>query len=354
MATTPQNFEEILQAALLAPSGDNCQPFSYHVENDSIEIHFDHNRSASFIDVKNTASWISLGATLANIAIAAKTKGLQLQTELNLKDDFTKPIAKLSFVTCAPVTDSLFHALPVRCSNRRAYETTPLPGKLISDCKAFASSPKVQIDFVQDPAAIKRIAKAQAQFDRIVIEHRGIHDYLYTWLRWTKAEIERTRDGMPVKTLELNPIDRGGFRLLGREAVRSFFTRIGLSKMAPLQGEKIYARSGAIGLISVQGKNPDDFVKGGDAMERVWLTLAAEGWSFQPLTGFLFLLLRRRLAGDQTMDGLQRRLLDDFLTAVRPFLPAFEARTPIMLFRVGKAGPPSERTLRRNLKDVLR
>lgn len=344
----------LVEAGIQAPSGDNCQPWNFRWDGEHLRILFLADRAESLYDIKWLASWISLGAVITNIRLSATQFGLQLTAELFPAGESPETVARMRFEAGSAAADQLAQAIPARCVNRRAYRQEPLPTGVREELQALAaSSSDARLSWVDTDPAKGRIAALAAQNDRILLENRALHDGVYSWIRWTRAEAQRRRDGMPAETLELSPLERPGMRLLGSWRWARLAAALRISRVLPARARKIYQRSGAIALLSVRGDQPPDFVRGGEVLQRIWLTATRRGLAFQPITGITFLLLRMRLAGGEGLGSEHRKLLDRIEQEFKRIYPAGAAESPIMLFRLGLAPPPSGRAPRLPVEQVL-
>jgi hypothetical protein len=337
-----------------APSGDNCQPWHFRWDGNRLRIVFLPDRAESLYDIKSLASWISLGAVITNLTLAATQFGFQPTVELFPAGELPGTVALVRFKAGSAAADQLAQAIPARCVNRRPYRQEPLPAGVREELQALAaSSPGARLSWVDTEPAKGRIAALAAQNDRILFENRALHDGVYGWIRWTRAEAQRRRDGMPAETLELSPLERPGMRLLGSWRWARLAAALRISRVLPARARKIYQHSGAIALLSVRGDQPADFVRGGEILERIWLTATRHGMAFQPITGITFLLLRMRLTGGEGLSSDHRKLLDRIQEEFKRIYPEGAAESPIMLFRLGLAPPPSGRAPRLPLEQVL-
>ena len=344
----------VVQAAIQAPSGDNCQPWRFRWDGGHLRVLFLADRAESVYDIRSLASWISLGAVIANMTIAATLHRLQTAVELFPAGDEPGVVARVRFATGPVAADPLAEAIPARCVNRRPYRRDPLPELFREEVQSLvAASSGAWLSWADTELAKRQIAALAAQNDRIMFENRALHDGVYAWIRWTRAEAERRRDGMPAETLELSPFERPGFRRLGSWRWARVAAALGISRVLPVRARKIYERSGAIALLSVRGEQPADFVRGGEVLERIWLTATHHGLAFQPITGITFLLLRMRLQGGAGLSPDHRKLLERIGEGFARVYPEGAPESPIMLFRLGLAAPPSGRSLRLPLEQVL-
>jgi len=348
------DVELIVRAGQHAPSGDNCQPWRFEWDEDSLGIVFVSERADSLYDVEQTASWVALGAVLTNMRVAATRVGLGLSVELFPRNAPQALAARVRFHAVTRDDDPLLPAIEQRCVNRRPYRAEPLHAHLRQELLAVASGEAhVRLDLVESEPLKSKLAALAASQDRILFENRLLHDGLYRWLRWSPQEIADTQDGMPVETLELAPCERTGFRLLRFWGWASFLARLGATQFLPLRAEHCYRHSAAIGLVSTQEPRPDDWVRAGEIFERLWLTATLRGLSLQPITGITFLWLRMRLADGEGLSPTHQRLIERLAQEIGAILPAFLQQTPVVLFRLGKAQAPSQRAMRRPLDEVL-
>jgi hypothetical protein len=84
-------------------------------------------------------------------------------------------------------------------------------------------------------------------------------------------------------------------------------------------------------------------------VQRLWLTATAQGLSFQPMAGMLYLLAYLAPGQEAVRDEPQRAVLREADGLFRRVLPLDPQRAPIMLFRIGYGASPSATSLRRSL-----
>lgn len=339
----------------MAPSGDNTQPWRFRWDGLHLHVTFVSERARSLYEARWAASWISLGAVLTNIALAAGARGVRIDATTFPADDAPDVVARIRLESGALLADPLMAAIPDRCVNRRAYQRVAIPATVRDEIAAEAAAiPGLALAWHDTDRAKRQIAALAAQNDRVLFENRTLHDGLFRWLRWSTAEVEGSRDGMPIVTMELTPFERAGFRVLRSWPWARLAAVAGITRGLPLRARSIYRRSGALALLSTEGDAPDDFVRGGQVLQRIWLTATLRGLAFQPITGITFLLLRLRLMGGDGLSQAHRRLLQRLDREFREIFPSAGDRVaPVMLFRVGVASPPSARAPRLPLDQIL-
>jgi hypothetical protein len=344
----------MVEAAIYAPSGDNCQPWRFQWNGDALRILFAPERAESLYDVNHLASWISLGAVLENLELAAGARGLRPVTELWPDGEGSDVAARIRLARCEPTESPLLLEIPKRSVNRRPYRRAPLPAGVREELMAAgAAISGVQTRLIEDRVELSRLAGFSALNDRVLFENRLLHSGLQRWLRWNPEEVFRTRDGMPIGSLELAMVERPGFRLLSAWPCARLLGIVGGTRLLPLRARRTYCHSAALGLVTVKKSEARAFVCAGRVVERIWLTATRRQVAFQPITGITFLLLRLWLGRGEGLDAGHRRLLEQVGHQFREALGLGSEELPVMLFRLGFADPPSARAPRLALTDLL-
>jgi len=344
---------DIVRAGLLAPSGDNCQPWRFSWNGHQLDVQWDRERAESFYDVRHIASWIALGATLANMELAAHALGLAYGVVVFPKDLGDSVVARVSLQPGRLIREPLVSAIPSRCVNRRPYRHQPLlPNEREALWATVQPFHGMHLSLLEDAGRKARVAALAARNDRLLFEHRALHDGLFRWLRWTSEATRQTGDGIPATSLELSTLERPGFRLLSSWPFACLSAAMGVTRLLPLRTQSTYRQSSAIGLLSMEGTAPEDFVKGGEVLQRLWLTATLKDLAFQPITGITFLWLRTQLLHGEGLSPHHRNLIEQTAHELHELLDLSQ-RTPVMVFRLGHAQAPSARALRRPLESVL-
>ncbi len=350
--TVPKKIlEEILRYGAMAPSGDNCQPWDFKMDGDSLLIINNESRDRSLFNVSKTASFIACGALIENISIAGKALGYSVEeTKLFPDGDSAPVVARINFRKSTKKGIDLFPFLDKRCTNRSPFKGKPLEKTTVNRLKTITKDRGYgELTLREDRATIKKIAKVASINDRLLFTNKRLHDFLFEHIRWTKKEIEETRDGMDINTLGLFPVEKQGFGMLRSWPLVRFMNIFGLSRTLPIRSSMIFKSSSAFGLLQMPGKSPKDFVNGGRALQRIWLTATAEGLSFQPTTGITFLIQRLYMEDGKGLSPSEKKIVEAAETRLKELFPTTRDKAIIMLFRIGKSGPPKAYSLRRKV-----
>lgn len=337
----------MVHAGELAPSGDNLQPWSFASKGDVLLIRYDSKRDTSLFNVGHLASFIALGAVLENVAVAATADGYRADIDIEPSNP-ERWSARVSFSLGAgpdPLSAVLIH----RCTNRKPYSDQPLSAQNRAALDLSATFPDSRLIWVETKRSLVDLGGIVSRADRLIFENEHIHNHLFSTLRWTRSEVDRTRDGLPVTSLELGNLGTLAFRGLKKWPVVRFLNHFGFSAAAAGHSQVLMRRCAAAGLITVRNISPLGFVKAGRLFQRIWLQTTLSELALQPMTATIFLQLRSRLRDYTGLTGRQIRVVDSLCRDLQQFFSLSTNEVPAMLFRVGHAAPPSGRTIRRNI-----
>ena len=346
---------KVLEHAITAPSGDNCQPWKFIVEPPRVRLYNLPDKDTSLYNFEQTASYIAHGALLENLQIASSALGLRASVTLFPDPDEPNLVAEVLFEDAGKLSaDPLFDCLASRNTNRRVFEGKSLTDEARQALLSVAQDvPGTKVYLSRDNTEKDRLALLLCQNDRLVFENPHLHRFLFDHIRFTPKEAARTSDGMDLRSFELPAMDRLAFGMLKSwsavKAVNSFGF---LSKKVTKQAEKLCRSASAIGLVTIADDRNADFVNGGRAMERVWLEVVRQGLQLHPMAGLGCLIYRvgRGATGELSQDHVAT--LRDLESGLRQTFGC-GAETLAMLFRVGYAAPPSAPSLRKPLSDVV-
>ncbi len=198
---------------------------------------------------------------------------------------------------------------------------------------------------------MRRFATLLGGSDRIRMLNRGMHGELARELRWNSHGADASADGIDVATLALPPGGEEMLRLLMRPTVSAFLAEHDLGGgLADMQRRALMSTA-ALGLVTVDARTPFARVRGGRALQRVWLEATAHRLAVHPVTPLsLFGLLDSDGAelSDPHREGLEAiaREIDELF--------AVGDEAPILIIRLhhGSVIAPV-RACRRRLDDVL-
>lgn len=335
----PSVINYIIKAGIQAPSGDNAQPWKFSHKNDEITLYIDEAADQSFFNVNQAASLISCGAVIENIKIAATKLGLSTSIQYDFGP--SDKIAVLGFSKDRTVKkDVLADFIWKRHTNRKLFKQESVPAGLITELKKTISTIEgTNIHFITDRDKLETLANIVARADRIRTERRDLHEHLFNMIRFSLDDAIEKRDGFYIKNLEAGFDGELFLKATKSWGVMNLANKLGFGKVVANAAFKGISNSSGAGLIVTRGIGKQDFLKGGQALERVWLTLTRAGYQFQPMTAITLFFLRRQLEVKESFSNSHTRMLDYIWEEYeRQFsISGFEKKGQIMLFRFGRA-----------------
>lgn len=338
---TNEALEALLAQAIQAPSGDNAQPWEFELNEGTIEVFNLPARDETLYNFRQQGSYLAHGALVENISLLAARDGYH--TEVELFPGGTDCTARISFSPAESLDSELARAIPSRTTNRKPYDGRPLaPQHRLSLLQAVKPVPEASVSIMEGEQAITALAGALCVNERLLMENRPLHDFLFSMIRW---DVEDAQPGLYVKTMEFpSPIRFVLQHILRYWPAVRLLNLVGLSRAIAKQTAGLYRTSSAIGIISIEDVSPASFFLAGRAFERLWLAAAAAGLSLQPVTALPYLV--RRLEGGEgeafTLKQVEIIRAAHGAVCATAGLPA--DRQIAMIFRIGYGGEPSARS----------
>jgi nitroreductase len=310
-----QLIEELVGAAVAAPSMHNTQPWRFRIRaDDAIELRADATRLLPIGDPHGRAAHIACGAALLNLRIAAAAAGWHARARLLPDPGQPLLLAEIRLShghEATPSERELHAAVPRRQTNREPFSNQPVPPGIRADLAEAADAEGATLYFPGHNETV-RILRLVADTERELVADPSYRDELARWVGGY-----RDREGIPDRAL-------GPRSPEGSEPVRDFGRHLHPARYAWFEEHPQLA------VLSVRSSRPVDWLAAGQALERVWLTATSRGISVSPLT--------------QPLETADAWLVRD---------PQSRAGQPQMILRIGYGLPLAPGTRRRPLSDVI-
>ena len=288
-----------LEAAALAPSSHNVQPWRFSRRGTTIELFADQARGLAVSDPAGRELVIACGAALLNARVAIGAAGFD--ADVTRFPDPADPtlIARITVGEERTVDEevgALAAALPRRRTNRLPYDGRKVGAKLRRSLEAAARAEGAELHFFEDDAH-HRIAVLVGEAERAQFRNAAYRRELADWLRPNGSP---AHDGMRGDGFGLGRL-RAGLR---PAAVR----RLGIGPLSGRHDRRLAERTRGIAVLTTAGDEPRDWLAAGEALERVLLTLTAMRGAASFLNGPVELpAFRERLA--EHVPGARPQLL---------------------------------------------
>ncbi|MGI5452091.1 Acg family FMN-binding oxidoreductase [Streptomyces sp. CA-249302] len=313
----------LVAAATAAPSMHNAQPwrFRHHRASGTLELRADLGRALPHTDPGNRALHLGCGAALLNLRVAAADSGLHTDVLL-LPEPADKDLLAVVRLTGTDRPDGdlarLFPAIARRHTSRHPFEERPVPDAVrdaLSNAADREGGRLVFPDRWHVEALLEHIRDVEG---RDSLEPERLAD-VRRWTRVGTAAAGPVVDGIPEDAF--GPSGRGGLA-----PVRDFAGR----RAVPGRPTAVFETIPHLALLGTSRDRPEDWLRAGQALERVLLLATLDG-----------------LATSLTSHSLEREDLRELARDPRSALGFVH-----MVLRLGY-GPAGTTTPRRPVHEVL-
>ncbi|MFJ9863827.1 Acg family FMN-binding oxidoreductase [Streptomyces sp. NPDC101165] len=264
------SLETLLAAAVAAPSIHNTQPWRFRVDphDQSLEIRAVPERMLPLADPDSRAQYLSVGAAVFNLRLAAEHLGRR--PEVWLLPDPAEPELLATLWLADPTgphahrgrdTD-LYEAIARRHTSRMPFTGRPVPDPVVVEMTAAAHTQGAQL-YLPEIVGTRRLLRLTA-----VAEARNQASAARTaeTRHWITVPGTGAPYGIPVTAL--GPSDAGG-----RMPMRDFTGPLPVPRLPALRFE----RHAQVALLWTSHDRPQDWLGAGQALQHVLLTATVHG-----------------------------------------------------------------------------
>jgi hypothetical protein len=341
-------IEKIISYGILAPSGENCQPWKFVVRGNTIEAYDRPEIDNSLYGWGRRPSYIAHGTLLENMLLCAQHMGFVGKVESFPKTDESTLVFRLTLEPGPIATVPLFESIPKRISNRKPYKKESLTKAEQEEFLSLNSaSNTARFVLVEDKEKVKSLGAIGGINERILFGNKLLHSFFFNHINWTKEEDSKKSTGFFIDTLELPPPAKVLFKpVISKWSIMSKLGKIGFPSLIAKGNGQIYGSSPAIGLIVIPDLKPKSFFSAGRLLEQIWLTATKNNLYMQPLTGVLFFKLK--IMGNETegLNNKEIKLINESYQTIQSIAGSDPSEVIAMMFRIGHAEAPTARSSR--------
>jgi len=262
-------LEFLLRYAILAPSGYNSQPWKFRIDENKIVIYSDFAKKRGVIDPGNREIYVSMGAALENLLIAAKHFGFEIKIKTNKtigEDKKLDLVATVEFQDKKIKNDNLnkkmFEAIRKRQTNRRPFEKLSKDtGKLEKQIKDLIEDREIDVKLFDEENLKKKIGSLMAQASLYWYSKENFRKELMSWLR----DDTETKNMDGIRQKYYDEKDRMGL--------------LNFSEEKAIKDEIMVVESPILMIVSSKKDNKENWIKTGRNLERMLLYLTSENIS---------------------------------------------------------------------------
>jgi hypothetical protein len=266
----------VIEAARMAPSADNSQPWQLRLQDQTISVHHRPTGGTDPFGPHGHATLISVGAVAENLSQILSESG----QSINICDlEGGAPYFSISMPQHAAASSPQDFALFARGTNRFPYAKTPPDTNLLQHISQL-HEPLVRTQLLLASDKRNTFSDIVETCCKARFCNRELHEWLMSSLRFTTTEIDQG-DGLALNTINLPP-GGGLFMQWIRPWQRmNLLNKIGAFKLMAINEAQLLRNAPLI--IAIQGEDtPNGTFAAGRLMERVWILLNQSGWAVHP------------------------------------------------------------------------
>lgn len=269
---------KLIYYASLAASSHNTQPWKVTVSNQGLCIEPDWERKLHVVDPNARELYISLGAFVENMEIAANNLGYTLTI------NYKKATDEKSVCIWVTLKQENVNKLPINDLIARRILRTPYDSVSIADSliQRLTNNNKATVYFLSANSAKGKYIKQQTIEAYTAQAHnQKAQEELAKWLRFSNIEASKHNDGLTPSGMEINGL--AGF------IVRNFFkpedSKSASFIKSGIENTKKQVEGCGGWLVVCQSSNkPEDYINTGRAIERINIICHQLNLGFHPMT----------------------------------------------------------------------
>lgn len=268
------NATDLIQLAVTAPSADNSQPWNFVSRSGDLACSYMHRSTARDpFGPLGHGTLMACGALFENIR-TLQPELAQSPPELSITESSWK-ITVPEFELWPDASSELREMLHARHTNRHPFRG--LMSTEIPEISGYGSSRTIALT---SPEATGEIAKVLVQCSLARFNCQELHEWLFSSLRWTQAEID-SGTGLDINTLDLPPGGAHFMRWIAPWPRIKLLNRFGIARVLAVADARLVRDAPGI-IAFIGGKTPADIAMTGQLMQKTWLMLNSLGIAVHP------------------------------------------------------------------------
>jgi len=350
-------LDELISAAGKAPSGGNNQPWRWHYQNGLLHLFLEESAAQAYLDPHFISSYTSIGAAIENLLLKAASQNLNTKWQLTpqLAPSHIAWFAFKNSNETASEDLKLAEQINLRHTNRKIGPKQEIETSLLEQLSELTHKVEgAKLTWITAPEQIKILAGISIHTDllRMFIDEAHF-DFIHREMRWDLDEVNQTEDGIGIHTLDLSNNDQIGIRLIKDKRAVDFLQKIdggsGFKRLTMQQ----FMSSSAIGLISMPNPTAKDFIAGGMAAEKLWLGATALNLQIHPVNVPLIFFYKNSIEQNLNIPEKEKGILTHLENNFKHIFKLEPQEQAIFMFRIFKATPSPERTIRKSKAKIF-
>lgn len=349
-------IEHWVDMACWATSTANCQPWKWIWDGTHLTLLHDHARSFSFGDYEGMGSWMSMGAAMENLDIAAKQSGYHCHWDISNLSLQHPWVATARFTNSeTPENDPLYPYIKQRLTNRN-YDTegTVTKSELEEYFKAYSPEGAQWQVLTKDDEAYQTILDITVDTDAIRLLIPQAHQEFYKEVHFNEEDAKRTGEGIDLTSLALTEGEKAGFALAGQWDGTGWLSDWNRGQGFGKVTRKLLDAAPALGILTMDQFTPRHMLLAGRIVQRAWMGMVPQQIGAQPFTSPIFFLARAHFGNGI---GFHDALLPSLKQQNQSFRDALQLnpfQAPSFLFRLFRQTKPAKPSFRLPIDQVYK
>ena len=349
-------IQRILEQARWAPSGDNTQPWRFEIQNEeTFQVHAYDTRNWCVYDLDGRASQTAVGALLETIKVAASGEQRQAEFHLTEQSTETNPIIEVRLTQLSPpLEDPLLPYIKIRSTQRRPFSTLALTEQQKAQLQDAIGN-GYKIIWLEDKPLrwqMARLLFKNAGIRLSIKEAYQVHKDIIEWdAQFSEDKIPDKAVGLDWLTLKLMRWAMQSWQrvqTLNQYFAGTWLPRIELDLIPAMQCAAHF-----IIIADQKLETVEDYLDGGMALQRFWLTVTRLGLLCQPeMTPLIF--SRYVAQGQKFTDNAKASAEAEQLAAELTELVGDNSLQRVFMGRIGTGKNPVWRSIRLPLEKLLK
>ena len=357
LAISEINLNKIIDAAIIAPSAGNNQPWKWLYKKKCLFLFHDQNRSWSWGDFAAMGAHMSLGTAIENVKLQAAALNLESIVDLEPIPHNEKLVAVIRFCSLEnprEIDVELASALYQRNTNRNNGTKQPIPLQLIQNMEQLVLEYSgLQFLHIEAYNQISELGEIIAGCDRVRLLHQQGHEEFYNEVRWNKEQAESTGDGIEIASVDLKASEIAGFSMAKDWKAVSLLAQKNMGNAFKSFSKKAVQTASCMALVTIPSFSQNELIKAGRAIEDVWIYANKEGIAFHPMLSPVFFFNRMVHGKEEHIDG---KILDELKKLRKNFhkiFPVKEGASEAFLIKLSIANEASVISMRKPKNEIF-
>jgi nitroreductase len=332
------HIERILDAAHLAPSRDNLQPWRFVVDSETVSFLVDTERDRSPANASGRMARIAVGAAIECALLRAGRMGMIIRFQP------PRPGALATIAFTAPKRfPEPDKALLRRATNRHLYDSRPIDDATFAWVREATPALDSARTVWFGRERVRTLGPIVEEAETLFFTDQRSRDAALGAVRFDVRDREEVTYGMSLGSMDLSAPERVTFDTL-RRTPQERLAAMGIFKKTGARARRLIESASGVCVITANGSDPAADVAAGRAMQRAWIALTRRGLVAQPMSSIPALE-----ATAEPGEGVA-----EVLAAARAAFPSLERGSRIaLLLRFGWAPAPTVRARRLPLEESV-